>query len=83
MSQTEWLRRQVAQLEQEIRTHPIFESEGPADPDDLRALRETIVLHTFLKQQLLRRETVDPATLQSVESDQYVMVPVPIAAYRK
>ena len=82
MSHTEWLRRQVAQLEQEIRVHPIFESEGPADPDDLRALRETIVLHTFLKQQLLRREPVD-AGAAGAESDQYVLVPVPVSAYRK
>lgn len=80
MSYTEWLRRQVTQLENEIRVHPIFESDDPADPDELRALRETIVLHTFLKQQLLRRERVD-VSVQAAESDQYVLVPVPIAAY--
>ena len=81
MSYTEWLRRQVKHLEDEIRVHPIFDSETPASPDELRALRETIVLHTFLKQQLLRRECVDVSTLSNDSDQQYVMVPVPIAAY--
>ena len=39
------------------------------DTDELRELRQTIVLHTYLKQQLLRREQV------SIEGDQFIAVP--------
>ena len=81
MSYTEWLRRQVDFLEEDIRTNPIFESQEPATPEQLRELRETIVLRTFLKQQLLRRETVDVSALD--DSDSFVLVPVPVSAYRK
>ncbi|HEU4520668.1 MAG TPA: hypothetical protein VFT12_01625 [Thermoanaerobaculia bacterium] len=58
MHYTEWLRRQVARLENEIRSNPLLDSETPATPEQLRELRQTIVLYTYLKQQLLRRERV-------------------------
>jgi hypothetical protein len=69
MTYTEWLRRQVARLEHEIRSNPLLDSENPATPDQLHELRQTIVLHTYLKQQLLRRERV------SIIGDEFVAVP--------
>lgn len=58
MSYTDWLRRQVARLEQEIRACSVFDTESPATPAELQALRAKAAIHTYLKQQLLRRETV-------------------------
>ena len=69
MNYTEWLRRQVARLENEIKSNPLLDSETPATPDQLHALRQTIVLHTYLKQQLLRRERL------SIIGDEFVAVP--------
>ena len=69
MNYTEWLRRQVARLENEIKSNPLLDSETPATPDQLHALRQTIVLHTYLKQQLLRREQV------TIIGEEFVAVP--------
>ncbi|HEX2833426.1 MAG TPA: hypothetical protein VHW00_10445 [Thermoanaerobaculia bacterium] len=57
MSTTDWLRRQVERLEEEIREHSVFDSASPASPSQLRELRTKSVLHTYLRQQLLRRDT--------------------------
>lgn len=65
MSYTNWLRRQVERLEDEIRRHSVFDSSMPASISQLRELRAKSVLHTYLRQQLLRRETV------SVSEDEY------------
>jgi hypothetical protein len=58
MSYTDWLRRQVARLEEEIRLHSVFDDDRPATAGELKELRRKVVIHTYLKQQLLRRETV-------------------------
>ena len=58
MTYTEWLRRQVARLEEEIRASSVFETDSPATPAELKALRSKVVIHTYLRQQLLRRGTV-------------------------
>ena len=58
MSYTDWLRRQVSRLEDEIRSHSVFETDSPATPAELKMLRSKVVIHTYLRQQLLRRETV-------------------------
>jgi hypothetical protein len=58
MSYTDWLRRQVSRLEDEIRVHNVFESDSPATAGQLSELRRKVVIHTYLRQQLLRRETV-------------------------
>lgn len=58
MSYTDWLRRKVAQLEQEIARHSVFDSVTPATAEQLEELRSKVVIHTYLRQQLLRRETV-------------------------
>ena len=58
MSYTDWLRRQVERLEEEIRRHSVFDSDNPATPGQLKELRSKVVIHTYLRQQLLRRETV-------------------------
>ena len=58
MRYTEWLRRQVARLELEIRSNPIFPTDEPPTQEQLAELRQTVVLHTYLKQQLLRRERI-------------------------
>ena len=58
MSYTDWLRRQVTRLEDEIRAHSVFESDRPATTGQLGELRRKVVIHTYLRQQLLRREPV-------------------------
>jgi hypothetical protein len=67
MRYTEWLRTQVARLEAEIRRHSVFDSEQPATQAELDELREKVVLHRFLKQQLLQRETVKPRAFDTQE----------------
>jgi hypothetical protein len=57
MTYTDWLRRQDSRLEDEIRAHSVFETDSPATPAELQALRAKVVIHTYLRQQLLRRET--------------------------
>jgi hypothetical protein len=58
MSYTDWLRNQVERLEAEIRAHSVFDNDRPASPVQLRELRSKVVIHTYLRQQLLRRETI-------------------------
>ena len=58
MSYTDWLRRQVSRLEEEIRVCSVFDTDSPATPAELKSLRSKVVVHTYLRQQLLRRETV-------------------------
>ena len=55
MGTTAWLRRQITRLENEIRSSGVFESDSPASRHELHSLRAKVVLHTYLKQQLLRR----------------------------
>ena len=45
-------------MEEEIREHSVFESDRPATAGQLKELRRKVVIHTYLRQQLLRRETV-------------------------
>ncbi len=58
MSYTDWLRRQVERLEDEIGRHSVFDSDTPATGAQLDELRKKVVLHTYLRQQLLRRDTL-------------------------
>lgn len=60
MSYTNWLRRQVQKLEAEIGHTPLFDTASPATARELQQLRSKMVIHTYLKQQLLRRETLSP-----------------------
>jgi hypothetical protein len=60
MAYTDWLRAQVERLENEVREHSVFDSSDPASASQLEELRSKVVIHTYLKQQLLRRETVRP-----------------------
>jgi hypothetical protein len=71
MSYTNWLRRQVARLEDDIRRHSVFDSESPATVTQLRELRTKGVIHTFLKQQLLRREVVQ---IEEYDTQEFVLV---------
>jgi hypothetical protein len=72
MSYTEWLRRQVERLENEIRRHTVFDSDLPATPEQIRELRSKVVIHTYLRQQLLRRDTqVMP---MEVDTQEFVIV---------
>jgi hypothetical protein len=73
MSYTEWLRRQVSKLEDEIRAHSVFGSAAPATPLQLSELRTMVVLHTYLRQQLLRRETVTD-TPEEYDTQEFVLV---------
>lgn len=67
MSTTSWLRRQLTRLENEIRSSAVFESERPASRDELHSLRAKVVLHTYLKQQLLRRARVGDFDTKEME----------------
>lgn len=49
---------QVERLEADLRRHSVFDSEQPATQAELDELREKVVLHRFLKQQLMQRETL-------------------------
>lgn len=73
MSYTDWLRRQVERLEDEIRRHSVFDSDRPASTVQLRELRSKVVIHTYLRQQLLRRET--PVVLdEEYDTQEFVVV---------
>lgn len=71
MSYTDWLREKVSSLEEEIRLHSVFETETPATPEELKALRSKVVIHRYLKQQLLRRQTVD---VEEYDTQEFVLV---------
>ena len=73
MSYTDWLRRQVSRLESEIARHSVFDSDSPATSRQLSELRSKAVIHTYLKQQLLRRETV-PLLAEEYDTQEFVMV---------
>jgi len=73
MSYTDWLRRQVTRLEEEIRRHSVFDTDTPATVAQLRELRAKAVIHTFLKQQLLRRETV-VVLAEEYDTQEFVLV---------
>ena len=72
MSYTDWLRRQVSRLEGEIRRHSIFDSDAPATRGQLRELRSKVVIHTYLRQQLLRRDT--QVSTEEYETQEFVLV---------
>ena len=74
MSYTEWLRRQVSKLEDEIHAHSVFDSDDPATPQQLHELRTMVVLHTYLRQQLLRRETVTATADATYDTQELVLV---------
>jgi len=76
MTYTDWLRRQVSRLEREIRAHSVFDTDLPATPSELLSLRSKVVIHTYLKQQLLRRETVQiaPGSVEEYDTQEFVVV---------
>ncbi|HKR66208.1 MAG TPA: hypothetical protein VJZ00_20935 [Thermoanaerobaculia bacterium] len=76
MSYTDWLRRQVSRLEDEIRRHSVFDSDAPASAGQLSELRTKVVMHTYLKQQLLRRDTAVETAAYDEEYDtqEFVLV---------
>jgi len=74
MSYTEWLRKQTARLEKEIRSHSVFDDEQPATPQQLRELRSKVVIHTYLKQQLLRRDPVTAEGVEEYDTQEFVLV---------
>jgi predicted Zn-dependent protease len=73
MSYTDWLRRQVERLEQEIRRHSVFDTDSPATAAQLKELRGKVVIHTYLRQQLLRRETIRVMD-EEVDTQEFVLV---------
>jgi hypothetical protein len=72
MSYTDWLRRQVERLEEEIRVNSVFDSDAPASTEQLKELRSKVVIHTYLRQQLLRRDT--NVVLEEYDTNEYVLV---------
>lgn len=73
MSYTNWLRRQVERLEAEIARHSVFDSDVPASAKELRELRTKVVIHTYLRQQLLRREPL-PVPAEEYDTQEFVLV---------
>ena len=78
MTTTFWLRRQVARLEEEIRTSSVFDSDAPASAEQLRELHRKVVLHRYLKQQMLRR-----ARLGDYDTKEYQLIPLPVEPMRR
>ncbi|HUR80569.1 MAG TPA: hypothetical protein VM733_07370 [Thermoanaerobaculia bacterium] len=74
MSYTDWLRRQVSKLEQDIRACSVFDTDSPATPAELKALRSKVVIHTYLRQQLLRRETLTAIPAEEYDTQEFVLV---------
>ena len=79
MRYTEWLRKQVARLEEELRGSAIFESTTAPSRDELKELRSKVVVHTYMKQQLLQRDTnvfldVDPEISEDVDTQEFELV---------
>jgi hypothetical protein len=76
MSSTNWLRTQVERLENEIREDSIFETDTPPTRQQLHELRAKVVVHTYLKQQLLRREPVrrDCSKRKLFDTQEFVLV---------
>lgn len=56
MTQTEWLKKQVARLRDEIRSSDVFESDKLPTHEELMELKRLVVIHRFLEQELRRRE---------------------------
>ena len=52
----DWLGAQIARLEQQLASHPVFDAPEAASPEELQELRAMIVIHTFLRQQLRESE---------------------------
>jgi hypothetical protein len=73
MATTDWLRRQIARLEEEIRSSSVFDSQRPASAEELKALHEKVVLRTYLKQQLLRSVRVT-----DYDTKEYELIPLPV-----
>lgn len=70
MKLTTWIRRQVKQLEHEIGAHSVFSTSAPATHEELIDLRSKVALHTYLKQQLTRREAkADLVKTEVVKTD--------------
>jgi hypothetical protein len=77
MSYTDWLRRQTSRLENEIRQHSVFDDDSPATSSQLRELRKKVVIHTYLRQQLLRRDTLVATELvmdEEYDTQEFVLV---------
>ena len=74
MSYTDWLRQQVSRLEAEIRACSLFDTDSPATPEELKALRAKVVVHTYLRQQLLRRETLAVQPAEEYDTQEFVLV---------
>ncbi len=74
MSYTDWLRAQVARLEEEIRRHSVFDNDRPASAGQLKELRSKVVIHTYLRQQLLRRETIVTTPAEEYDTQEFVLV---------
>ena len=74
MSYTDWLRRQVSKLEQDLRACSVFDTDSPATPAELKALRSQVVIHTYLRQQLLRRETLAAIPAEEYDTQEFVVV---------
>ena len=67
MSLTLWLESKVKQLECEIRSSDVFESDGASSREQVVELKKRIVLHRYLAQALERRRAADRSRRTSGE----------------
>lgn len=57
-----------------IRRHPVFDTSEPATAEQLAELRGIVAIHTYLRQQLLRRETVVLGREEEYDTQEFVLV---------
>jgi ribosome biogenesis SPOUT family RNA methylase Rps3 len=70
---TNWLMKQVAKLEREIRETSIFDNASPASRQELADLRRKVVIRDFLAQELERRRADE---LEPWMTGAYAAVPI-------
>lgn len=76
MKFNEWLHRQVAQLEKEIAERRALAELWGATPEELVAIQKKVVIHIFLKQQLLRREPISTSWDEEFDTQEFELVKV-------
>lgn len=76
MKFNEWLHRQVAQLEKEIAERRALAELWGATPEELAAIQKKVVIHIFLKQQLLRREPITSSWDEEFDTQEFELVKV-------
>lgn len=73
----QWLRREVARLQQTIESHPVFSGDAPATQEQLVELKKLITIYRFLEQQLDSNSVhfaTPPLVTEEVEIDRSALL---------